>query len=207
MTAFSSFKTINKISIFIILFLSDLDKLLKHGKYSLGAWTKVPRKWREETIDYWVKMSGPGVGYFAVSCFPGSPTSHKSCRSHTVDHMPEPDGNSRSLKTLCVLAVGHGGLGRDWAAKKLLFWPVSQCQGPTTWAAGRQLALSFFPPVLVSHKLMSKAEGSYFVPHLKFFPRWSTCDAEGSLVIMISYIALLRPSPACSIMDFFLPLY
>ena len=103
-------------------------------------------------------------GLLPCELFPGSPHAIKAVEA-TVDHMPEPDGNFRSLKTLCVLAVGHGGLGGDWAARKLLFWPVSQCQGPPhglledSWHSACSL-------VLVSHKLMSKAEGSYFVPHL-----------------------------------------
>jgi hypothetical protein len=91
--------------------------------------------------------------------------------------------------------------GWDWAASKLLLcWLGFTAPEGTTWAAWGKLALGLFASAPVLHNLMSKSVRGYFIPCLKFFPHWSTCDVEDSLIIIMSYIWLLRPFSACSAM-------
>lgn len=86
----------------------------------------------------------------------------------------------------------------DWAASKLLLcWLGFTVTEGTMRAAGGQLALRLFASAPVSRNLMSKTMRGYFIPCLKFVPCWSICDVVDSLIIIMSYIWLLRPFSAC----------
>lgn len=59
-----------------------------------------------------MKISVPGWATSLCVVTQEAPPAIKAVEA-TVDRMPELEDSSCSLKTLCVLTVGHGGQGGD----------------------------------------------------------------------------------------------